>query len=79
MLLAFLGGLLGALIAYVMFNGNTISTLGAGFTQVAFSFAVSPKLIGIGLLLSLAIGFIGGYFPARRAASTNIPMALRAG
>jgi putative ABC transport system permease protein len=79
MLLAFLGGLLGALIAYVMFNGNTISTLGAGFTQVAFSFAVSPNLIAIGLQLSLAIGFIGGFFPALRAASTNIPMALRAG
>ena len=79
MLLALLGGLLGAVIAYVMFNGYTISTLGAGFTQVAFSFAVSPKLVAIGLILSLCIGFFGGLLPAFSAARTNIPTALRAG
>jgi putative ABC transport system permease protein len=79
MLLALLGGLLGAVIAYVLFNGYTISTLGAGFTQVAFSFAVSPKLVAIGLILSLVIGFFGGLLPALSAARTNIPIALRAG
>lgn len=79
MLLALLGGLLGAVIAYVLFNGYTISTLGAGFTQVAFSFAVSPKLVAIGLILSLCIGFFGGLLPAFSAARTNIPTALRAG
>jgi putative ABC transport system permease protein len=79
MLLALLGGLLGAAIAYVLFNGYTISTLGAGFTQVAFSFAVSPKLVAIGLILSLVIGFFGGLLPALSAARTNIPIALRAG
>jgi len=79
MLLALLGGLLGAVIAYALFNGYTISTLGAGFTQVAFSFAVSPKLVAIGLILSLCIGFLGGLLPALSAARTNIPMALRAG
>ncbi len=79
MLLALLGGLLGAVIAYALFNGYTISTLGAGFTQVAFSFAVSPQLVAIGLILSLCIGFLGGLLPALSAARTNIPTALRAG
>lgn len=79
MLLALLGGLLGAVIAYALFNGYTISTLGAGFTQVAFSFAVSPQLVAIGLILSLCIGFFGGLLPAFSAARTNIPTALRAG
>ena len=79
MLLALLGGLLGAVIAYALFNGYTISTLGAGFTQIAFSFAVSPKLVAIGLILSLCIGFFGGLLPAFSAARTNIPTALRAG
>lgn len=79
MLLALLGGLLGAVIAYFLFNGYTISTLGAGFSQVAFSFAVSPKLVAIGLILSLCIGFFGGLLPAFSAARTNIPTALRAG
>ena len=79
MLLALLGGSLGALIAYVLFNGYSISTLGAGFTQVAFSFQVSPQLVATGLILSLIIGFFGGLLPALSAARTNIPTALRAG
>ena len=79
MLHALLGGTLGALIAYVMFNGYSISTLGAGFTQVAFSFQVSPQLVAAGLILSLVIGFFGGLLPAFSAARTNIPVALRAG
>ena len=79
MLLALLGGSLGALLAYVLFNGYSISTLGAGFTQVAFSFQVSPQLVATGLILSLIIGFFGGLLPAFSAARTNIPVALRAG
>ena len=80
MLLALIGGVLGALIAYLMFNGYTINTLSqASFTQIAFSFAVSPKLVAIGLILSLCIGFFGGLLPAFSAARTNIPTALRAG
>jgi len=79
MLLALIGGSLGALIAYVMFNGYSINTLGAGFTQVAFSFQVSPQLVATGLILSLIIGFFGGLLPAFSAARMNIPVALRAG
>ena len=42
MVLALAGGLLGALIAYVLFNGMTVSTLGGGFTQLVFAFKVTP-------------------------------------
>ncbi len=79
LLLALIGGLIGALLAYFMFNGNSISTLGAGFTQVAFEFMVTPALIATGLVIALFLGFIGGLLPAISAARTNIPQALRAG
>jgi putative ABC transport system permease protein len=79
LLLALIGGIIGALLAYFMFNGNSVSTLGAGFTQVAFQFMVTPALIATGLLIALCLGFIGGFLPAMSAARTNIPQALRAG
>jgi putative ABC transport system permease protein len=76
--LAIAGGLAGAAISYVLFNGMTVSTLGQNFTQVAFSFAVTPDLLVNGLVWSVAIGFIGGLFPAVRAARLPIVVALRA-
>ena len=77
MLLALLGGALGAAIAYLMFNGYTVSTLGNNFSQVVFQFQVSPSLLLQGLQWSLAIGFLGGFFPALRAANIPVTVALR--
>lgn len=77
LLLSFSGGLLGALIAYVLFNGYAVSTLGGGFTQVAFQFAVTPPLVLLGLGLAVGIGFIGGLAPAIRAARIPVTTALR--
>jgi putative ABC transport system permease protein len=79
LLLSLLGGTLGALVAYFVFNGYAVSTLGGGFTQVAFEFAVTPGLVVLGMLLSLLIGFIGGLAPAIRAARLPVTAALRAG
>ncbi len=76
MLLALLGGLLGALVVWLVFNGYSASTLN-GLTQVMFRFQVSPQLIGTGLKWALAIGFVGGLFPAMRAARLPITTALR--
>ena len=77
LLLSVSGGLLGALLAYVLFNGYAVSTLGGGFTQVAFEFAVTPGLVVFGLGLAVAIGFIGGLAPAIRAARIPVTSALR--
>jgi putative ABC transport system permease protein len=77
MALSLLGGLLGAGIAYGLFNGYSVSTMGGGFTQVAFNFAVTPSLVIRGLVWALAIGFIGGFFPAIRAARLPVTEALR--
>ncbi len=77
MLLALAGGLLGAAIAWLIFNNYTVSTLGANFSQVVFSFKVSPELVWNGLKWALAIGFVGGLYPALRAARLPVTTALR--
>lgn len=78
MLLALAGGLIGAILAYALFNGMTVSTLGGQtFTQLVFDFQVSPALVGSGLKLALAIGFIGGLLPSVRAARMPVTVALR--
>jgi len=77
MLLALAGGVLGAVVAWAAFNGYTVSTLGANFSQVVFRFQVSPELLLRGLQWALAIGFVGGLFPALRAAGLPVTQALR--
>ena len=78
MLLALLGGLLGAGLAWLVFNGYTVSTLGSNFSQVVFQFKVSPALLWTGLKWALGIGLVGGLFPALRAARLPVTEALRA-
>ncbi len=78
MLLALLGGLLGAGLAWLVFNGYTVSTLGQNFSQVVFQFRVSPELLWTGLKWALGIGLVGGLFPAMRAARLPVTEALRA-
>ena len=78
LLLATIGGLLGGAIAYLLFNGYTVSTLAGGsFSQTAFAFAVTGEIIQQGLTLALFVGFIGGVFPAWNAARRDISEALR--
>lgn len=72
MLLAVLGGLIGAVAVFLVFDGISASTLGGGFTQVVFSFAVTTDAIINGIVLALIIGFAGSIFPAIRAA--RIPL-----
>ena len=79
MILALLGGLLGAGVSFAIFNGYTVSTLASGsFTQTAFDFAVTGSIVSQGLILALIVGFLGGVLPARRAATQDITAALRA-
>lgn len=77
MLLALLGGIIGAVIVWLVFNGYTASTLGGNFSQVVFQFRVTPALLWNGIKWALAIGFVGGLFPAVRAARLPVTTALR--
>ncbi len=78
MTLALLGGLLGAGVVWLVFNGYSVSTLGNNFTQLVFQFSVSPALLWTGFKWALAIGMVGGLFPALRAARQPVVDALRA-
>jgi len=65
------------LIAYLLFNNSSVSTLGQSFTQVVFSFKVTPELVARGLAIALAIGFLGGVPPAIRASRLQVALGLR--
>jgi putative ABC transport system permease protein len=77
LLLALAGGVLGALIAYTLFNNLSVSTLGQNFTQVVFDFKVTPQLVARGLIIAIIIGMIGGFMPALRAARLPVTASLR--
>jgi len=78
MLLALIGGVIGALVAYLVFDGYGASTMAAGSVgKLSFELRVSPELLWTGLKWALAIGFIGGLFPAVRAARLPVSTALR--
>jgi putative ABC transport system permease protein len=77
LLLALLGGVIGAGVAWAVFDNFTASTLGSNFSQVVFSFRVSPPLLWSGLKWALTIGLIGGLFPALRAARQPVTVGLR--
>jgi putative ABC transport system permease protein len=79
LLLALIGGSVGALIAWLLFNGHSVDTLGGGFGgQLIFDLAVTPALIALGIIWACVIGVIGGLFPAIRAARLPVATALRA-
>ena len=78
MVLALVGGVLGGALAYLGFNGFQTSTMNwQTFSQVAFGFAVTPRLLMQGLTFALIMGLLGGIFPAIRAARLPISKALR--
>ncbi|WP_188152001.1 ABC transporter permease [Teredinibacter waterburyi] len=75
--LAAIGGVLGSLAAYLFFDGLTTSTLSGNFTQVVFDFKLSADSFISGLKLALIVGFIGGFFPALRAARLPVVIAFK--
>ncbi|HEV2957251.1 MAG TPA: ABC transporter permease [Xanthobacteraceae bacterium] len=76
LILATIGGTVGALATFLIFDGLSASTLGASFTQVVFSFQLTPALAAEGIILALAVGLVGGLFPAVRAARLPIVAGL---
>jgi len=78
LLLALIGGILGALGAYLAFDGYKTATMNwQTFSQVAFAFDVTPALMISAILYALVIGLVGGLFPAIRAARLPVATALR--
>lgn len=78
LLLALVGGAFGAGLAWLAFDGFRAATLNfTSFSQITFAFEVSLPLLIQGIVFALLIGFIGGLFPALRAARQPVSEALR--
>jgi putative ABC transport system permease protein len=78
LLLAGAGGILGAGAAWLLLNGRAVSTTqGSANAQLVFDISVTLQLAIVGVAVSSLIGFIGGLFPAIRAARLPIATALR--
>ena len=78
-LLSLAGGIIGCLLALPINGISTGTTNWASFSEVAFRFQVTPGILAIGLVASIFLGAIGGFFPARNAARRKVADALRAG
>ncbi|TWB23256.1 putative ABC transport system permease protein [Nitrospirillum amazonense] len=73
LVLALMGGIVGTLVTWVLFDGLTGSTLsGASFSQIVFTFHLTPAVALQGIILALVVGLVGGVFPAWRAARIPI-------
>jgi putative ABC transport system permease protein len=78
LLLAALGAVLGAAVAWFFFDNNVVSMASAtNRGQLTFALSVSPGLIATGVGFALVIGTLGGLFPAIRAARLPVAVALR--
>jgi putative ABC transport system permease protein len=71
--LAVPGALLGALIAWIAFNGSGVDVQG-----LIFKLTVTSTLVVNGILWAVAIGLLGASLPALRAAQVPVATALRA-
>jgi putative ABC transport system permease protein len=76
LVLALLGAVLGAGVAWIFFGGNRIAMEGGNGTAV-FELKITPLLIAIGVGAACAVGALGGLFPALRAARGPVATALR--
>ena len=78
LLLGLIGGVVGLAAASAM-QAISISTMNfQTFAELAFSFTLTPRIVVASLLFALAMGFVGGFLPAARAARLKIVDALRA-
>lgn len=77
LLVCLLGGVVGCL-ATLPFNGITSGTANwATFSELTFSFRYGPDVLLRGMMLAVAMGLLGGLFPAVRAMRMRITDALR--
>jgi putative ABC transport system permease protein len=76
-IIAGIGGFIGCVLALPINGVSTGTTNFMTFSELAFSFRVTPALLLQGIVFAVLMGFIGGLFPAWRAAHENIVTALR--
>jgi len=72
-MLSVTGGLIGASIAWVLYDG-----VQTGFGTDVFTLIVSPAMIGTAILWAIAVALLGGLLPSIQAARWTVSEALRA-
>ena len=78
LLLGLVGGAAGILAASFMQLVPISTTNFQTFSEIAFSFTLTPRIVLSSLAFALFMGFVGGFLPAARAARLSIVDALRA-
>jgi len=78
LLLGLLGGVLGLAGAAFMQALSISTTNFQTFAEIAFRLVLTPEIVAASLAFALAMGFVGGFLPAARAARLKIVDALRA-
>jgi len=73
MLLSVVGALIGAGIAWALYDGKLDL-----FGNVVFHLSVSPRQIELGVTWAVVVALLGGLFPSIRAARRPVVEALRA-
>jgi hypothetical protein len=75
--IAFIGGILGCLIALPINGVVTSTTNWSSFSEIAFAFRITPQLLLSGVIFAVVMGVLGGFFPARMASRMPVVQALR--
>jgi putative ABC transport system permease protein len=75
--IAGIGGIVGCLLALPMNGIVTSTTNWANFSEIAFSFRITPGLLLAGVIFAVVMGMLGGFFPARRASRVPVVQAIR--
>jgi len=76
-LIALVGAVLGAVLALPVNGIVTSTTNWSSFSEIAFSFRITPLLMLIGIAFGVVMGVAGGFFPAWQAARLRVVEALR--
>jgi ABC-type antimicrobial peptide transport system permease subunit len=77
LLLAALGGVVGLVAASAMQAVDISTTNFQSFAELAFRFVLTPAIAVQAMLFALAMGVLGGFIPAWRAARLQIVDCLR--
>jgi putative ABC transport system permease protein len=78
LLLSLAGAVLGTAVAWLLFSGHSLNMISGSQGQLVFTLHVTFQLAVLGIVWALVIGFLGGLFPAIRAARLPVATALRA-
>lgn len=77
--LSLLGAVIGAVLSLPFDGMATGTTNWTTFAETAFSFRITPRILVTAAVVAVAMGFVGGFLPAFRAARMRVVDALRRG